>query len=77
MKKVILFGANCGKCKKAERIIHKVVNDHNLDIEFSKTEDFETMAQHQVIYLPSVLIAGKLVLKGVVPTEKELIQYLK
>lgn len=74
---MILFGANCGKCKKTERLIHKAANDQNLDIEFSKTEDFEIMAQYQVMYLPSVLIDDKLIFKGVIPTVKELIKHLK
>lgn len=76
-KQVLLFGANCGKCKKFENRIHNLVAQHKLDINFQKTEDIGTMMAHRVMYLPSLLIDGVLIFKGVVPSEKALLEKLK
>lgn len=72
MKQVVLFGANCGKCKKVERMIRKVIQAEGIAIDFTKTEDLETMMQHQVHYLPSVMIDQKVCFKGTIPSEKEI-----
>lgn len=77
MKQVILFGANCGKCKKVERIIRKVIQEEGLEVSFEKSEDLEMMMQHQVHYIPSVMIDQKVCFKGTVPTEKEILNLLK
>lgn len=76
MKQIILFGANCGKCKKAEKIIRKVITDFDEPVAFEKSENLELMSAHQVMYLPSILINNKLHFKGIVPSEQQLIKTL-
>lgn len=76
MKQIVLFGANCGKCKKVERTIRKILEENEIDASFEKTEDLKIMMQHQVHYLPSVMIDQKVYFKGTVPSEKEILKAL-
>lgn len=76
MKQIVLFGANCGKCKKAEKIIRKVITDFAEPTVFEKSENLELMSAHQVVYLPSIMIDNKLYFKGTVPSEQQLIKAL-
>ena len=77
MKQVVLFGANCGKCKKLELRILKVIQAEEIVIDFKRTEDLEIMMQHQVHYLPSVMIDQKVCFQGTIPSGKEMIKVLK
>lgn len=72
MKQIVLFGANCGKCKKAEKLIRKVLIDFNAPVAFEKSENLELMSAHQVIYLPSIMINNQIYFKGIVPSENQL-----
>ena len=76
MKEIILFGANCGKCKKVEKRILKITSQISEPFVFKKSEDLELMSTYQVMYLPSVMIDKKFHFKGVVPSEKQLLKAL-
>jgi small redox-active disulfide protein 2 len=77
MKTITLFGANCGKCNKTEKRIRSLINDHNLDVYFEKIGDPERMTSNNILYLPSVMIDGKIIFRGIVPSEQELLKKIK
>lgn len=76
MREIIIFGANCGKCKKVEALFNKVISDHNIEASITKNENWEEMAIHNVTYVPSVMVNGKIVAKGIVPTENQILKLL-
>lgn len=76
MKRIVLFGANCGKCKKTEANLRAVIEKCNLDAVLVKSEDVEEMVKHNVCYLPTVLIDDKIYFKGIVPSEKDIMRVL-
>lgn len=76
-REVIIFGANCGKCKKTESLIRSVILKNNFPVAVHKSENWEEMILHNITYLPTVVIDGKIRFKGIVPGEIELIKYLK
>ncbi|MBK9254053.1 MAG: thioredoxin family protein [Saprospiraceae bacterium] len=77
MKDIVIFGANCGKCKKAEAIIKSVITKYDLKANITKCENLEVMIQHNVSYLPSIMINNVIKFKGIVPTEKEFLKALQ
>jgi hypothetical protein len=76
VKHIVIFGANCGKCKKAEALIRSLVSELHLNAEVSKCEDWEVMIKHDVTYFPTIMIDQKIRFKGIVPSKKELISIL-
>ena len=69
---IVIFGANCGKCKRAEANIRAVIKNYNITANVSKCEDWEVMMQNNVTLLPAVMIDQVMLFKGIVPSEKEL-----
>jgi small redox-active disulfide protein 2 len=76
MKQIVLFGANCGKCKKTEAIINSVIEKYSINAAFLKVTDIQEMIKNNINYLPSVIIDNKIVFKGIVPSEKEVLKVL-
>jgi len=76
LKQIVVFGANCGKCKKAEANIRYVLSKYQINAEVSKCDDWEIMVKNNVTYVPSVMIDNVLKFKGIVPSEKEILEVL-
>jgi small redox-active disulfide protein 2 len=76
LKQIVVFGANCGKCKKAEANIRSVLTKYQINAEVSKCDDWEIMVKNNVNYVPSVMIDNVLKFKGIVPSEKEILEVL-
>ncbi len=76
VKQIVVFGANCGKCKKAETLIRSVINKLKLHADITKCEDWDVMVKHNVTYLPTIMIDNVIKFKGIVPSENELIKSL-
>lgn len=76
VKHIVVFGANCGKCKKAEALIRSVINKLQVQANVTKCEDWDVMVKHNVTYLPTIMIDNVIKFKGIVPTENELIKSL-
>ncbi len=68
-----VLGLGCAKCEKTYAIIEKVIRDHNLKISLSKVEDIEEMSAFNCCITPAVVIDGTVVIKGRVPSEKDVL----
>jgi len=67
-----VLGTGCTKCKKLEQMTREVVKELGLDASIEKEEDIYKIMQFGVMTTPALVINGKVVLKGKVPTVKEL-----
>lgn len=76
VKHIVVFGANCGKCKKAELLIRSVIAKLQLKAEVTKCEDWDIMVKNNVTYLPTIMIDNVIKFKGIVPSENQLIKSL-
>lgn len=76
-KDIVIFGANCRKCKNVEAVINSVVTKYELKANIAKCENLEVMIKHNVSYLPSIMIDNVIKFKGIVPTEKEFLKALQ
>jgi predicted thioredoxin/glutaredoxin len=74
MYEIVIFGAKCGKCKKVESLIKKVITDNHIEATTIKNESWEDMAFNNVTYIPSVMLDGKIVFKGIIPTENQILK---
>lgn len=67
-----VLGPGCPNCKTLEKNVLTAVADLNLDAEVTKVEDIMEIMQYGVMKTPALVIDGKVVLKGVVPSLTEL-----
>jgi small redox-active disulfide protein 2 len=67
-----VLGTGCTKCKKLEQMTREVVTELGLDANIEKEEDIYKIMQFGVLTTPALVINGEVVLKGKVPSVKEL-----
>jgi len=73
---IIVLGTGCAKCKTLEQITRKVAADLNLNAEISKEEDITRIMSYGIMRTPGLVVDGKVILSGRIPSEKELKELL-
>ncbi len=67
-----VLGSGCTKCRKLEKATVEVVNENNLDSEVHKVEDIVQIIKYGVMSTPALVINGKVVVSGRVPSKTEI-----
>jgi len=70
-------GPGCANCTKAENVVKEAVAEAGIDAEINKITDFAEMAKLGVLSTPAVVINGRIMCVGKVPSKNEVIQWLK
>jgi small redox-active disulfide protein 2 len=73
---IIVLGTGCAKCKTLEQLTRKVVADLNLNAEVTKEEDIQKIMSYGILRTPGIIVDGKVILSGRVPSENELKELL-
>ena len=71
-----VLGTGCAKCKSLEKAVREVVMHNEIKADISKVEDIVEIMKFNVMTTPALVIDGKVVLKGRVPSNDELKQLL-
>jgi len=71
-----VLGTGCQKCKSLEKATREVVAQNNIDATITKVEDIVEIMKFNVMTTPALVIDGKVVVKGRVPSSDELKQLL-
>ena len=71
-----ILGTGCPKCKTLEKITREVVNEMGITAEISKEEDIVKIMSYGIIHTPGLVINGKVVISGRVPSLKEVKEIL-
>ncbi len=72
-----VLGTGCAKCEKLEAIVRGAVNTLNLDCEIEKVKDLADIMSYGVMVTPALVIDGKVVLAGELPTMDKMATILK
>ena len=72
-----VLGSGCQKCKSLERAVREVVNNHGIEAEIEKVEDIMDIMNYGVMVTPALMVDDKVVVKGRVPSSKEILEMLK
>ncbi len=70
--KIQIAGSGCAKCKAAEGNVKSACAELNLPADISHVYDARETAKLGVMLTPAVLVDGKIVISGRVPTVEEL-----
>jgi small redox-active disulfide protein 2 len=71
-----ILGTGCPKCKSLEEITRKVVKDNGIDASIIKVEDIVEIMKFNIMTTPALVVDGKVVVKGRIPSADEIKQYL-
>lgn len=74
--KIEVLGTGCPKCKSLEKAVRDVVAQNNIDATITKVEDIMEIMKFNVFTTPALVVDGKVVVKGRVPSNDELKQIL-
>lgn len=69
---ILILGTGCAKCRSLEKLTREVVEQNNIQAEISKVEDIVEIMKYNVMSTPALVVDGKIVLKGRVPSANEL-----
>jgi len=72
MKDIKVLGTGCPKCKTLEKMTREVVEKNGIDATITKVDDIMEIVQYHVMSLPALMVDGKVVIKGCVPSAEEI-----
>ena len=70
-------GPGCTNCNKAVAIVREAVAEVGIVAEILKITDFAEMAKLGVLSTPAIIINGKIMCVGKVPSKNEVLAWLK
>ncbi|GAB1453871.1 thioredoxin family protein [Draconibacterium sp.] len=71
-----VLGTGCTKCKSLEKVTKEAVEKTGVNATVTKVEDIVEIMQFGVMTTPALIIDGKVVVKGKVPTVDEISKLL-
>jgi len=71
-----ILGPGCQKCKALEKITSEGLSEIEIDADITKEEDIIRIMNYGIMHTPGLVINGKVVLSGRVPTSKEIKEIL-
>jgi small redox-active disulfide protein 2 len=71
-----ILGTGCAKCKNLEQATRDVIQNLGLDAQVSKVEDIMDIMGYGVATTPAMVVDGKVVVKGRVPSKDEISKIL-
>ena len=76
MKDIKVLGTGCAKCKSTVATIEQVASAKGIPITLEKIEDMQQIVSYGVMSTPSVVIDGKVVHSGGIPSRDKVEEWL-
>lgn len=76
MKEIKVLGSGCANCRTTVALIEQVAQAKGLAVSVQKVEDLRDIMGYGVMSTPGVVIAGKVVHAGGVPSRDKIEQWL-
>jgi len=67
-----VLGPGCPRCKTLEKSVYKALAELDIAADVSKVEDIVEIMNYGVMATPALVINGKVVMKGRVPSVEEI-----
>ena len=71
-----VLGPGCAKCQSLEKTVKDVVAALKLDIKVEEVKDMKQIMQYPILMTPGLVINGKVVMSGKVPSKAEVERYI-
>jgi len=76
MKDIKVLGTGCAACKATVRLIEEVAKAKGADIRLEKVEDMAAIVAYGVLSTPGVVVDGKVVHSGGLPSRDKVLGWL-
>ncbi len=70
--KIEVLGLGCPKCANVEANVKKALLELKKEAEIAKVTDINTMIEKGVIQTPALIVNGKIIVQGKIPTVEQL-----
>jgi small redox-active disulfide protein 2 len=70
--KIQVAGPGCARCNSLEQNVIEAVTELGIEASISKLKDFKEYAQYGILITPALVIDGKVVVTGKVPSTDDL-----
>ncbi len=74
--KVVVLGPSCSMCNSVEQTVLRVLSELELPASLEHVTDIDEIARYGLTRLPALLVNGKAVALGTVPTAKRIREWL-
>ncbi|BAS27371.1 thioredoxin family protein [Limnochorda pilosa] len=74
--RIEILGSGCPKCRATERIVREQLQTLGLTADVVHVTDPQEMRKYQVVFTPAVVVDGRVVSSGHVPTGEEVSHFL-
>ena len=72
-----IIGSNCSNGIKLKKLVIKVANNYDGDVEIELKDDQESMRKYNIKNIPGLVINGLKFSEGNVPSDREILKYIK
>jgi small redox-active disulfide protein 2 len=76
MKNIKVLGSGCANCKTTLKLIEEMAKAQGAEIRLEKVEDMQTIIGYGVMSTPGVVVDGKVVHAGGVPSRDKIAGWL-
>lgn len=67
-----ILGTGCSKCKTLEKLTRDVVSKNGINATITKVEDIMEIMKYNIMTTPALVVDGKIVTKGRIPSAEEI-----
>lgn len=76
MLEIKILGTGCPNCSKLEQETKKAAANLAIEAEFEKITNFQEIMSYDILSTPGLVINGKVVSSGRIPSQAEITTYL-
>ena len=76
MKKIQVLGPGCPNCERLAGLIDRVARELGIEFELQKVTEISEIVQFGVMATPGLVLDGKVLVSGRVPSESEIKEWL-
>jgi small redox-active disulfide protein 2 len=71
-----ILGTGCPKCKTLEKMTRDTVTEMGIEASVTKEEDIMKIMEYGIMRTPGLVVDGKVVMSGRIPSVTEIKEYL-
>ena len=72
-----IIGSNCSNGIKLKKLMLKIANNYDGDVDIELKDDQQSRKKYNIKNIPGLIINGKKLIEGKVPSDREIMKYIK